>query len=125
EVSAHTGDSRQRSVALTSAPNAIRAADRPSAAFSFPPGDSGVIQPRESVLLVAVSMTLPLGYRDVPDSPLARWDARWKLAALVLAAFGMAALNRWIPSLAALLLGLALVVLARLPRPWVRGRLGL
>jgi len=70
-------------------------------------------------------MTLPLAHRDVPDSPLARWDARWKLAALLLAAFGMAALNGWVPSLAALALGLALVVLARLPRRWVGGRLGL
>lgn len=70
-------------------------------------------------------MTLPLGYRDVPDSPLARWDARWKLAALVLAAFGVAALDRFAPSLFALAVGLGLVVLARLPRRWVYGRLGL
>jgi len=70
-------------------------------------------------------MTLPLARRDVPDSPLARWDARWKLAALVLAAFGVAALNGLAPSLAALVVGLAILVLARLPAKWVRGRLGL
>jgi cobalt/nickel transport system permease protein len=70
-------------------------------------------------------MTLPLARRDVPDSPLARWDARWKLAALVLAAFGVAALNGLPPSLAALAVSLALLGLARLPAKWVRGRLGL
>jgi len=70
-------------------------------------------------------MTLPLAQHDVPDSPAARWDARWKLAALVLAAFGIAALDRLLPSLAALALGLALVALARLSARWVRDRLGL
>ena len=70
-------------------------------------------------------MTLPLAHRDVPDSPLARWDSRWKLAALVLAAFGIAALDRLAPSLVALAIGLVLVTLARLPEKWVRGRLGL
>jgi cobalt/nickel transport system permease protein len=70
-------------------------------------------------------MTLPLARRDVPDSPLARWDARWKLAALVLAAFGVAALNNLASSLAALAVGLVLLMLARLPAKWVRGRLGL
>jgi cobalt/nickel transport system permease protein len=70
-------------------------------------------------------MTLPLAFRDVPDSPLARWDARWKLAALLVAAFGIAALDRLLPSLTALALGLVLVGYARLPGSWVRGRLGL
>jgi cobalt/nickel transport system permease protein len=70
-------------------------------------------------------MTLPLARRDVPDSPLARWDARWKLAALVLAAFGIAVLDGLAPSLVALAVGLMLLALARLPARWVRGRLGL
>ena len=70
-------------------------------------------------------MTLPLAHRDVPDSPLARWDARWKLAALVVAAFGIAALDRLAPSLVAQGVGLVLVALARLPRRWIRSRLGL
>ena len=30
-------------------------------------------------------MTLALRHRPVPDSPLARWDARWKLAAVLVA----------------------------------------
>jgi cobalt/nickel transport system permease protein len=70
-------------------------------------------------------MTLPLAHRDVPDSPLARWDARWKLAAVLVAAFGIAALDRLAPSLAALAVGLALVTRSRLPAKWVRDRLGL
>lgn len=70
-------------------------------------------------------MTLAFRHRDVPDSPLARWDARWKLAALVLAAFSVAALDRLVPSLVALAVGLLLVALARLSWRWVRGRLGL
>lgn len=70
-------------------------------------------------------MTLAFSHRDVPDSPLARWDARWKLAALVLVAFGVAALDHLVPSLVALAIGLLLIALARLPRRWTYGRLGL
>jgi cobalt/nickel transport system permease protein len=70
-------------------------------------------------------MTLPHANRDVPYSLPARWDARWKLAALVLAAFGFAALDGLFPSLIALALGLSLVALARLRWKWVRGKLAL
>ena len=71
-------------------------------------------------------MTLPHANRDVPDSPLARWDARWKLAALVLAAFGIAALDGLFPSLVALG-GWAIARRAWRGSggTWVRGRLGL
>jgi cobalt/nickel transport system permease protein len=61
----------------------------------------------------------------VPDSPLARWDARWKLAAVVIAAFGVAVLDGLAPAAVALLLGLLLLALTRLPGRWVRDRLGL
>jgi cobalt/nickel transport system permease protein len=61
----------------------------------------------------------------VPDSPLARWDARWKLAALTVAAFGIAALNAAVPSLIALALGFLLLILSRLPRRAVRDRLAI
>ncbi len=61
----------------------------------------------------------------VPDSPLARWDARWKLAGIILAAFGLAALNALLPTLAALALGLVLLAVARLPYRWVRERLAI
>ena len=70
-------------------------------------------------------MTLPFALRDVPDSPLARWDARWKLAALAIAAFCFAALDGLFPSLTALAVGFVLLGLARLRWNWVRGRLGL
>lgn len=61
----------------------------------------------------------------IPDSPLARWDARWKLAALLIAAFGFATLDRVGPSVAAFALGLGLLFLTRAPSRWARGRLGL
>src|SRR5262245_18992696 len=70
-------------------------------------------------------MTLPHALRDVADSPLARWDARWKLAALLAAAFGFALLNGLFPSLVALAAGFTLIALARLKGRWVRGRIGL
>ena len=70
-------------------------------------------------------MTLAFRYRPVPDSPLARWDARWKLAAGLLAACGIAALDHLAPAAAALALGLLLLALARLPRAWIRARLAL
>jgi cobalt/nickel transport system permease protein len=59
----------------------------------------------------------------VPDSPLSRWDARWKLAALALAAFGVAAINSLTAASVALVLALVLVRLARLPGRWVCNRL--
>lgn len=68
-------------------------------------------------------MTLAFRNRPVPPSPLARWDARWKLAAILLAVFGIAALDHLAPAAAALALGLLLLVVARLPWNWLRGRL--
>jgi len=70
-------------------------------------------------------MNPTLRHRDVPDSPLARWDARWKLAALLIAAFLTAALTSLAASLGMLLLAFLLLVAARLPRRWVRTRLTL
>jgi cobalt/nickel transport system permease protein len=70
-------------------------------------------------------MTLAFRYRPVPPSPLARWDARWKLAAVLPAVCGIAALDHLAPAGAALALGLTLIGLARLPMKWVRNRLGL
>jgi cobalt/nickel transport system permease protein len=70
-------------------------------------------------------MTPAFNPSDVPLSPLARWDARWKLAALLIAAFGIATLDHLAPSAAALGGGLILLLLARLPLRWIYGRLGL
>jgi cobalt/nickel transport system permease protein len=64
-------------------------------------------------------------HSEIPDSPLARWDARWKLAALFIAAFGIAILDHLATSAVALLGTSLLLLLARLPGRWVRGRLGL
>src|SRR5688572_13122016 len=68
-------------------------------------------------------MSLAFRHRPVPPSPLARWDARWKLAALAVAVCGAAALDHIAAAGVALLLGLGLVAVARLPGAWVRGRL--
>jgi cobalt/nickel transport system permease protein len=68
-------------------------------------------------------MTLAFRHHVVPDSPLARWDARWKLAAVLIAVCGIASLNQLAPAAAALGLGLLLVAVGRLPFSWVRGRL--
>lgn len=68
-------------------------------------------------------MTLALRYRPVPPSPLARWDARWKLAATMLAVFGIAALDHLAPAAVALALGFVLLLVSRLPRTWLLPRL--
>lgn len=62
---------------------------------------------------------------SVPDSPVARWDARWKLAALLIAAAGVAATRHVAPAAVALAAGLALTRLAGIPVGVVAGRLGL
>jgi len=49
----------------------------------------------------------------VPDSPVSRWDARWKLAAVLLAVVGVALLRHPLPSAGALLVAVALVLLGR------------
>ena len=69
-------------------------------------------------------MTLSLARIPQPDSPLSRLDARWKLAGLMAAAGAVAGLHTWQPSLTALIIALALVVLSRLPARWVLMRLG-
>lgn len=64
-------------------------------------------------------------HADVPNSLIARWDARWKLAALTVAAFGTAALTQLVTVVIALGIALLLLLAARLPLKWVRGRLAL
>jgi cobalt/nickel transport system permease protein len=68
-------------------------------------------------------MSLALRHRPVPDSPLSRWDARWKLAAVLVAVGGIAAVDHVAPAAVALALGLALLLAARLPFRWIRDRL--
>lgn len=68
-------------------------------------------------------MTPGFRLRPVPPSPLSRWDARWKLAAVLLAAAAVAALRHPLPSAAALAVGLVLLRVGRLGGAWVRVRL--
>jgi cobalt/nickel transport system permease protein len=68
-------------------------------------------------------MTPGFRHRPVPASPLARWDARWKLAAVLLAAAAVAGLRHPAPAAAALALGLGLLGVGRLGGAWVRVRL--
>jgi cobalt/nickel transport system permease protein len=70
-------------------------------------------------------MNAAFEYRAIPSSPVSHWDARWKLTAILVAAFGIAALDHLLPASAALLLGLLLLAGARLPFRWVRARLAL
>ncbi|MBA4189281.1 MAG: cobalt ECF transporter T component CbiQ [Planctomycetaceae bacterium] len=67
--------------------------------------------------------SLVFKHPDVPNSPVSRWDARWKLAALTVAAFGTAALTHLATVAVAFGIGLLLLLAARLPGKWVRGRL--
>jgi len=65
-------------------------------------------------------MTLALRHRGVPVSPLSRWDARWKLAALLTACAGLVSLRHSAPTACGFAAAMALVLLARLPWPLVR-----
>jgi cobalt/nickel transport system permease protein len=68
-------------------------------------------------------MTLPFDKPDCPPSILTRFDPRWKLAALLLAALAAVLLQTWGPALTALAGALLLVALARLPWRWYMIRL--
>jgi cobalt/nickel transport system permease protein len=72
-----------------------------------------------------ISMSLNPEHLAPADSPLARRDARWRLAAFALAVFGVALLRQ--PGPAAVALGLALLLawVARVPGRWYRARIGL
>ena len=68
-------------------------------------------------------MNLALRHNPIPDSPLSRWDSRWKLAAFFLAVCTVAALDHLPPAATVLGLGCALLAISRLPFRWVRLRL--
>jgi cobalt/nickel transport system permease protein len=68
-------------------------------------------------------MSLNPEYLAPRDSPLARRDPRWRLAAFVLAIAGVAVLRDIGPAVAALALAGTLVLLARLPVRWYRDRI--
>lgn len=70
---------------------------------------------------------MTLAFRDpsIPDSPLARWDARWKLAALLLALFAAVSLQQIGVAAGAFAIALGLAVLGRVPVGVILGRVGL
>src|SRR5947209_10336981 len=70
-------------------------------------------------------MTLAVRDPTTPDSPLARWDPRWKLAAILLAAFAAVSLQHPGPAAVATTAALALALLGRVPLPVIAGRAGL
>ena len=70
-------------------------------------------------------MTLALRTADVPDSLIARWDARWKLGGMLLLSAGVAAGARPRPAAAGLALGLVLCGVGRVPARDVLARTGL
>ncbi|MGL6096575.1 MAG: cobalt ECF transporter T component CbiQ [Fimbriiglobus sp.] len=61
----------------------------------------------------------------VPDSPVARWDGRWKLAALLFASAGTATVRSPAAAAVAFAAALLLAAVARLPWAAVITRLGL
>jgi cobalt/nickel transport system permease protein len=70
---------------------------------------------------------MSLAFRDptIPDSPLARWDARWKLAAILLMVAAAVTLQH--PGPAALFIAFALTIalIGRVSIPVIAGRIGL
>jgi cobalt/nickel transport system permease protein len=69
-------------------------------------------------------MTLALDFPTCRHSLLGRLDSRWKLAALLTAAFAVALLQTLPPALAGWVGALVLVSVARLPLRWLWTRLG-
>jgi cobalt/nickel transport system permease protein len=69
-------------------------------------------------------MTLALDIPVCPPSFVQRFDPRWKLASLLIAALGIAWLRSLGPALAALAGAMLLVALARTPWRWYLRRLG-
>lgn len=69
-------------------------------------------------------MTLAFDLPSRRDSPLARLDPRWKLAACLLAALSATLLRQLAPAAAAWLMALSLALVGRVPAAWLLRRLG-
>ncbi|MCE9533564.1 MAG: cobalt ECF transporter T component CbiQ, partial [Planctomycetes bacterium] len=72
-----------------------------------------------------ISMSLNVEHLSPRDSLFARFDPRWKLAALLLSVVAVAVMRSPIILLAALVGSLTLAAIARLPGRWFRARIGL
>lgn len=70
-------------------------------------------------------MTIAVRETAVPDSRFARWDARWKLAALLTASVGVATLRQPAPVCATLVCSLVMCAIAKLRYRHVRDRIAL
>ncbi len=70
-------------------------------------------------------MSLSLREPPIPDSPIARWEPRWKLAAFLVAGICIAMLQHWFSAGIACLLAFGLASLSRLPLKVQWGRVGL
>jgi len=70
-------------------------------------------------------MTLAFRDPETPDSPLARWDPRWKLAAVVVSAIAVSFLETVLVTAVAAGLFLGLAYLGRIPHRAILGRMGL
>ncbi|OWK36972.1 cobalt ECF transporter T component CbiQ [Fimbriiglobus ruber] len=69
-------------------------------------------------------MTLAVRDSSIPDSPLARWDARWKLAAFIVAVIGTISLRTPVAGAVALATGVLLAFVSRIPVGVLAGRIG-
>src|SRR5688572_7717805 len=70
-------------------------------------------------------MTLGFSLPPCPESPLRCLDARWKLAAFVLALIALGFLGSLLPALSALAGCLFLILLGRVPIRWYLSRMGM
>ncbi len=79
---------------------------------------------RESSHRSAPRMTLAVRDAAVPPSPLSRWDARWKLAAVLLAGVAVVSLRSPYPAAVAFAVAVGLCFLGRIPLAVFASRLG-
>ncbi|HET6573919.1 MAG TPA: cobalt ECF transporter T component CbiQ [Fimbriiglobus sp.] len=70
---------------------------------------------------------MTLAFRDptIPDSPLARWDPRWKLAAFLLMTIAAVLMQHPGPAVAAVAFALVLALVGRVRTSVIAGRVGL
>jgi cobalt/nickel transport system permease protein len=73
---------------------------------------------------IPILMSLPVEHLSPSDSLFAKFDPRWKLAALVLSAATITAMRSPAILAAALAIAVLLAVLTRLPGRWFRMRIG-
>ena len=70
-------------------------------------------------------MSLAPTHPSPPDSPLARWDSRWKLAAIAFLVAGTACVRSTPAAAAFFAVAVGLALLGRIPRRAILGRVGL